>query len=148
MVGQCKVFTLKNVFTDHHVLTPLELREYIDFAPQRIYFITSPTSSSGAHCHFEERELFVMIQGQGVATVDDGGGLKEIPLKGPQNAIYVPNYVWHGFKDFSSDAIVFAVSSTNYCADRSDYLEDYAEFQRISAERLSGSGTKVEKNPR
>jgi uncharacterized RmlC-like cupin family protein len=52
-------------------------------------------------------------------------------MVGPTSAIYVPAFVWHQFKDFSEDAILLAISSTNYNPDRSDYIEDYEEFKKI-----------------
>ena len=124
-------YTLKNIQTPKSLMTPLELKDYIDFDVKRIYFISHPKSDTGAHCHFEEKELFILIQGTCTATIDRGNGIEDIRLEGPKNAIYVPNYVWHGFKDLSEDAILLAISSTNYRPDRSDYLEDYNEYLKI-----------------
>ncbi|HEX8932002.1 MAG TPA: FdtA/QdtA family cupin domain-containing protein, partial [Patescibacteria group bacterium] len=127
MNNKFKIFDLKNILTDALTMTPLELRDYIDFAVKRVYFITHPKDATSQHCHLEEKEFFIMIQGSCTAVIDQGAGLEEILLTGPQKAIYAANYVWHGFKDFSSDAIILALSSTNYKADRSDYIEDYDE---------------------
>ena len=66
-----------------------------------------------------------------MAVIDKGNGKEDILLKGPGDAIYVGNCVWHGFKDFSPDAVLVALSSTNYSPDRSDYIEDYEEYQKI-----------------
>ena len=122
---QFKKFKIQNIKTSNFLMSPLELKEYIDFEVKRIYFLTNITGNTGAHCHKQEKELFVMVQGKCTAVIDKGNGLEEIKLKGPSAAIYVGNYVWHHFKDFSSDAILLALSSTNYSADRSDYVEDY-----------------------
>ena len=64
--------------------------------------------------------------------IDRGQGLEEIAMNGPTSAMYVPAFVWHHFKDFSPDAILLALSSTNYSPDRSDYVEDYEEFKKAS----------------
>jgi mannose-6-phosphate isomerase-like protein (cupin superfamily) len=137
MAKQFKLFTLNNVDAPNFTMTPLELHEYIDFEVKRIYFVTNPkTGISGEHCHYKEEELFVLIQGSATAVIDKGNGKEEIPLKGAKNAMYVPNYVWHGFKKFSNDAILLAVSSTNYSNDRSDYLEDYNDYLKIRDEKL------------
>lgn len=130
------IYPLNTINTDTLIMTPLELKEYIDFSVKRIYFFEVKEGETGQHCHFEEKELFVMIQGKCTAIIDQGQGKEEIPFVAPKTALYVGNYVWHGFKDFSDDAILLAVSSTNYRADRSDYLEDYEEYVKIRDEKL------------
>lgn len=136
-----QVFTLKNIPTDSFTMTALELKEYLDFAVKRVYFITAPTGEykTGQHCHrAEEDELFVQIQGSSTIIVDDGHGLENIRLEGlsrpqadPQHAISIPHLVWHGFKDMSPDSIILALTNTNYDPSRSDYCEDYSEFQKL-----------------
>lgn len=132
-MAEFKVFTLKKIDTSRFVMSPVELKDYIDFEVKRVYFITKPTDKAGAHCHKIEQEFFIMIQGSCVAVIDKGNGLEEISMQGPISAMYVPPYVWHHFKDFSSDAILLALSSTNYNPDRGDYIEDYDLFKRRAA---------------
>ena len=117
-------------------MTPIELRDYIDFEVKRIYFITKPTADTGAHIHYEEKEMFILQQGTCTAIIDRGNGIEEMPMEGPKHGIYVPNYVWHGFKNLSENAVLLALSSTNYRPDRSDYLEDYTEYLKIRDEKL------------
>ena len=137
MAKQFELFTLNNIDASNFTMTPLELYEYIDFDVKRIYFITNPkTGHSSEHCHFAEKELFVILQGSATAVIDRGNGKEEIPFEGPKNAMYVPNYVWHGFKNLSHDAVILAASSTNYKTDRSDYLEDYDAYLKIRDEHL------------
>jgi dTDP-4-dehydrorhamnose 3,5-epimerase-like enzyme len=131
-----EIFKIHNIVNPRNTMTPMELKDYIDFDVKRIYYVTDPKTDAGVHCHFEEKELFIMIQGQCTAIIDQGNGLEDVILKGPSTAIYVPNYVWHGFKDFSSDAVLLALTSTNYRPDRSDYLEDYNEYLKIRDEKL------------
>lgn len=109
-------------------MSPVELKDYIDFEVKRVYFVTNVVSSTGAHCHRVEEEFFILLSGSCTAVVDRGNGLEEIAMVGPTSAMYVPAFVWHHFKDFSSDAILLALSSTNYNPDRSDYIENYEDF--------------------
>jgi mannose-6-phosphate isomerase-like protein (cupin superfamily) len=132
MVKEFKIFELKKIETPKFIMSPAELKDYIDFPVKRLYFITKPTSPTGAHCHKVEEEFFILVQGNCVAVVDRGQGFEEIPLAAPISALYVPNFVWHHFKDFSPDAVLLALSSTNYNPDRSDYIEDYEEFKKAS----------------
>lgn len=130
-----KRFTLKNIPTPNFLMTPLELKDYIDFDVKRIYFLSSAQGEkiTGSHCHTnDENELFIMIQGSCTMVVDDGNGLKDVPLEGPKEAIYIPRLVWHHFKDISDDAVILALTSTNYDPDRSGYCEDYEEFKKLT----------------
>ncbi|MEK7189497.1 MAG: FdtA/QdtA family cupin domain-containing protein [Patescibacteria group bacterium] len=126
-----QIFQLKKIDTPKFVMSAVELKEYIDFEVKRVYFITGIKASTGAHCHKIEQEFFILEQGSCVGVIDTGDGLKEIKMEGPTSAVYVPSLVWHHFKDFSPDAVLLALSSTNYNHDRSDYVEDYSEFKKI-----------------
>jgi dTDP-4-dehydrorhamnose 3,5-epimerase-like enzyme len=72
-----------------------------------------------------------MVNGSCTAIIDRGNGKEDISLDQKGDAIEVGNYVWHGFKDFSDDALLLAISSKRYTPDRSDYIEDYEEYQQI-----------------
>jgi uncharacterized cupin superfamily protein len=125
-----KQLEIKKIQAPNFIMSPAELKDYIDFEVKRVYFITKPTGNTGSHCHKEEIEFFIMVDGSCTAVVDRGNGLEEFELEGPISALYIGNYIWHHFKDFSSDAILLALSSTNYNTDRSDYIEDYEEYKK------------------
>ena len=127
-----KKLEVKKIQAPNFVMSPLEFKDFIDFEAKRIYFISNPTGPTGSHCHLNELELFVMITGSCTAVIDQGNGLEEIKLNAPIDALYVGNYVWHHFKDFSPDAVLLAVSSTNYNPNREDYIEDYEKFKEVT----------------
>ncbi len=120
---------LKTLTNERATYSFCELKDYIDFEVKRVYFIQDCKEATGQHCHLEEKELFIMSKGSCVAVIDQGNGKEDVPLNAPGDAIYVGNYVWHGFKDFSDDAVLLALSSTNYSDDRSDYIEDYEVYK-------------------
>lgn len=126
-----KKLQLKIVQNERATYSFAELREFIDWEVKRVYFIQDCKEATGQHCHKIEKEMFVLQKGSCVAIIDRGHGKEEIPLDGPGDAICVGNYVWHGFSDFSSDAVLLALSSTNYNPDRSDYIEDYGEYKKM-----------------
>lgn len=135
-----KLFELLGIESKNnsYILTPLELKDYIDFEVKRAYFISNfKTKETGQHCHFEEKELFVMVKGDAIAVIDQGNGKEEIKLEGGKSAIYCANYIWHGFRNISDDAIILALSSTNYSPNRKDYLENYDEYLKVRDEGLS-----------
>lgn len=131
---QFQKITLRTVPGRGYSLTPIELVEILPFAPKRVYYLTSFESgaATGQHCHKVEEEFFIQVRGMSTAVIDRGQGGEEVRLTGPSEAIYVPNLVWHGFRDVSYDAVILALSSTHYDPSRSDYVEDYEEFKRIS----------------
>ncbi len=122
-----KIKTLQN---DKAAYGFVELKDFVDFEVKRVYYIHNCKQATGQHCHKEEKELFVMQAGICTAIIDSGAGKEDVRLE-TGDAIYVGNYVWHGFKDFSEDAMVLAMSSTNYMEDRSDYVEDYGEYKKL-----------------
>jgi len=126
-----KKLQLKIVQNERAVYSFAELKEFIDFEVKRVYFIQDCKEATGQHCHKIEKEMFVMQRGSCVGIIDRGNGKEDFPLGGPGDALYVGNYVWHGFKDFSADAMLLALSSTNYNPDRSDYIEDYEEYLKV-----------------
>lgn len=133
-----RLFTLKNIPTPNFLMTPLELKDYIDFEVKRVYFISHPQGEkhTGSHCHTDtETELFICLQGSATIVLDDGHGLEEIKLAGLKDAVYIPRLVWHHFKNLSDDAIILALTSTNYDPERKGYCEDYQEFKKILKEK-------------
>lgn len=131
-----KQFEVDKFDAPNFIMSPVELKDFIDFDAKRVYFITDIKNEkqSGAHCHKIEKELFIMIKGTCTAIIDKGEGQEEIHIEGPTTALYVGEYVWHQFKEFSDDAVLLAISSTNYNPNRSDYIEDYEEYQRVIKE--------------
>ena len=125
-----KKFAISKFKTDSYNLIPLELKDFIDFEVQRIYFIDSKKQDAytGAHSHFVEKELFIVVKGSCVIQIDEGNGLCDIKLV-ENECIYIMNNVWHHFEKMSSDCLITALSSTNYNPDRSDYVEDYDKFK-------------------
>ncbi len=126
---------LKKIQAPNFIMSPVELKDHIDFEVKRVYFITKPNGNTGSHCHKIEKEFFILQNGACTAVIDKGNGLEEIKMTGPTSALYVGEYVWHHFKDFSADAILLALSSTNYNSNRSDYIEDYEEYKKAISKK-------------
>lgn len=137
MEKRFRCIEVKKIPTSRFVMSPIELCDVIDFDVKRMYFISGATAPTGAHCHLVEEELFVLVSGTCTAVIDRGQGLEELPMTAPTSAMYFPAYVWHHFKDFSKDAVLVALSSTNYSSDRHDYIEDYEEYLRIRHEKIT-----------
>lgn len=108
-------------------LFEIDAATYVDFEIKRVYYLTDLKGNTGEHCHYMEKELFVMATGSCVAIIDRGYGKEEIEMD-QGDGIYVGNYVWHGFKNYAPNSVMLALSSTKHNPDRSDYLEDYEAY--------------------
>lgn len=134
------LFDLKSFLgqTKNYYLTPIELKDFIDFEVKRIYYLNRVNDDgvfTGAHCHHNEKELFIILSGSATLVLDRGQGLEEITLTTNQS-VFIDNYIWHHFKNISKDTIILALSSTNYSSDRSDYIENYEDYLKIRDEKL------------
>lgn len=134
---QCKIFNLKSFNSHGFNLTPIELKDVVPFEVKRVYYLVQQDGeSTGEHCHKIEEEVFIQVKGTSTIVIDRGNGKEEIELASSGSAIYLPAYNWHGFKKPSDDCVILALSSTNYSADRSDYIDDYGEYLGVRDEKL------------
>ncbi len=136
---QFKQLNLETFTSKGYALTPVEFKDVVPFEVKRLYYISDfkDGAQTGEHCHFVEEEVFIVARGSVTAVIDRGQGKEELELKGLGDAVYVPNYVWHGFKNASADCLIIALSSTNYRADRSDYQENYNEYLTVRDSHLA-----------
>lgn len=133
-----KKFILPTRSDQRFSLTPIELKDYIDFEVKRLYYLYDIKEASSQHCHKIEHELFICAAGAFSAVIDQGKGLEELLMR-PNEAILVPAYVWHGFKDAAEGALIIALSSTNYNPSREDYIDNYEEYINLRREGQFGT---------
>lgn len=120
------------------MMNPAELKEFIpqaEFVAKRVYWLKDikGEAKSGQHCHTDdENEIFIVIKGTVDMVLDDGSGMETVNLT-QNNIVWVPRLVWHGFEKLSPDAIVLALTSTNYDPERKGYLDDYKKFQELTS---------------
>lgn len=138
MKKEFRQWQLKTFSGKGYHLTPVELKDQTPFEVKRMYYITRFESEvqTGDHCHKVEEEVFIQALGTSILILDRGNGKEDVVMN-EGDAIYVPNFVWHGFKSPSSDCIIIALSSTNYSVDRSDYVENYDEYMTFRDEKLA-----------
>ncbi|MEA3305115.1 MAG: FdtA/QdtA family cupin domain-containing protein [Patescibacteria group bacterium] len=149
------------LFVEHY-------KENVPFEVKKTYFLFggSLATASGQHCHYKEEEVFVCLRGSvQFITIDEQGQDVLIDMQ-PGDAVYVPNYAWHGFPVVGPDSVVVALSSEHYAEDRSDYLEDkqcfldnkyYQKYKKqeinifdvwnLEKKRIHGSQRKVNVKP-
>jgi dTDP-4-dehydrorhamnose 3,5-epimerase-like enzyme len=127
MIGY-RLIDLKTFTDSRGSLTPLELSEFINFPVKRVYTVHHNLTTRGGHAHIVEEELFFLASGKAVCALNNGSEWIRIEMEANREAIYVGEMIWHQFEDFSEDACLVALSSTNYNPSRQDYIEDFNQF--------------------
>lgn len=107
-------------------LTPIELKDYVDFPVKRVYFLTDVVASRGGHAVKGEKKIYVCQKGSLKARFHDGNEWIEFELNGPDDGIIMNEMCFRDFSDFSPDAVLMAISSVNYVPE--DYIYDLGEF--------------------
>lgn len=107
-------------------MTAIELKDYVEWEAKRVYFLTDVTKPRGGHAVRGEKKMYVCQKGTVKARLHDGEKWHEFSLSGPDDAILMSGMCFRDFYDFSSDAVLIAISSVNYVPE--DYIYELEEF--------------------
>lgn len=123
--------TLKTFTDERGSLTPVELRDFVDWPVARVYYLTDVTGSRGGHCVKGEKKIYICQKGVAKCRFHDGGvggksGWQEFELKGPSDGVLMEGDYYREFHEFAPGTVLLAVSSVNY--DPKDYIYDLNEF--------------------
>ncbi len=116
----------KSFKDERGILTAIELKDYVDWPVKRVYFLTDVTMPRGGHAVRHEKKIYVCQKGTVKARLHDGEKWNEFELHGPDDAILMNEMCFRDFYDFSSDAVLLAISSVNYVPE--DYIYDLEKF--------------------
>lgn len=106
-------------------LTAIELKDFVDWEPKRVYYLTDVTGARGGHAVRGEKKIYVCQKGSVKARLHDGKEWREFELK-PGDGILMNKMCFRDFYEFSPEAVLLAISSVNY--DPKDYIYDFNEF--------------------
>lgn len=111
-------------------LVALEQGVEFPFDVRRIYYIwgTEKTAIRGRHAHRKLKQLVVCLAGSCDFTLDDGVSRTAFRLDTPTQGLYIEDFVWREFTNFSGGCIVMVLASEHY--DSTDYIKDYNQFLR------------------
>jgi hypothetical protein len=107
-------------------LSVVEIKDFVDWTPKRVYYVTSVKADRGGHAVRGEKKIYVCMQGEMTARIHDGKKWHEFQMHGPDDAIVMNETCWREFKDFSFGAVLMAISNMNYEKDK--YIYDFEEF--------------------
>jgi dTDP-4-dehydrorhamnose 3,5-epimerase-like enzyme len=101
------------------VLTVLD--QVIPFQIERLFYIYSVDDSErGGHRHIETYQAAICIQGSCTISNHDGEQLEVFELDSPSKCLILEPTDWHIMHNFSPDAILLVLASTQF--DPSDYI--------------------------
>ena len=99
------------------------LDEAIPFQIKRLFYIYGVDNSArGGHRHHQTIQAAICIQGSCTIINDDGDTIEHIRLDEPKKCLILETQDWHVMTDFSADAILLVLASTNF--DAADYIYD------------------------
>lgn len=122
-------------FTIHgdHAGCLVALEKGLDFSfdIKRIYYIwdTVRDAIRGRHAHRNLKQVIICLAGSCDFTLDDGHERVTYHLDCPSTGLYVENFVWREFTNFSQGCIVMVLASEHY--DTTDYIRSYEEFMEL-----------------
>ena len=114
-------------------LSFVEQNNHIPFEIKRTYWIYDVPGgeSRGGHAYKTTDEFIIAISGGFDVTVDDGKEKKTFTLNRSYYGLYVPKGLWRTMENFSTNSLALELANTIY--DRSDYIENYDDFQELKS---------------
>lgn len=112
------------------ILVPIEFKD-LPFVPQRIFYVTNVPAGEirGQHAHYQTEQILICLKGYIKVGIHDGD-LWNTSFIGPNESIYIKKMEWDYQQFLTGNDILLSICSTNY--DKSDYIEDFKEFLRIT----------------
>ena len=109
--------------------------DHVPFVPARFFTVYKVPGKDvrGENAHLACQQFLVGVAGSLSVLVDDGAAREEVVLDSPSAGLYIPPMVWSVQYRFSEDAVLLVFASHAY--DAADYVRDYEQFLRLSAER-------------
>ena len=125
-------FFLKKIEDPDGTLIPIEFKN-LPFEPKRIFIVSDvpAVTERGHHAHYETQQILICLKGQIIVKLYDGKDLQQILLN-PKEAVFVDKLIWDSQVFVTGNDILLSICSTPY--DKSDYIEDIAQFERIKNE--------------
>lgn len=99
------------------------LEKVLPFEIKRMYWIYGVPKDSirGGHGHRKTIQASVCISGScSVSVYDQGGNKTDFILNNPKRCLILEPNDWHTMQEFSSDALLLTVASTEY--NKEDYF--------------------------
>ena len=112
-------------------LSVIEGNEHIPFDIKRAYWIYDVPGGMyrNGHAFKHQDEFIVALSGSFDVVLNDGKQETRYHMARSYYGLYVPHMTWRMIDNFSTNSVVYVLSSEKYDAD--DYIEDFTEFIQL-----------------
>ena len=109
-------------------LTFVEEDYHIPFKIKRTYWIYDVPGGEqrGGHAFKDQEEFIIALSGSFDVVINNGEVAEHFHLNRSYFGLYVPKGLWRHMENFSSNAVVMVLSSTNF--HESDYIRNFSEY--------------------
>lgn len=130
----CRIIELPKIMDPRGNLTFIEGGRHVSFDMKRVFWIYDVPGGEmrGSHAYRTNHELIVAVSGSFDVEVDDGREMRRFSLNRSYYGLYIPPMHWRSLLNFSTNALCLVLASGSF--DEMDYLRDYAEYRKLSAE--------------
>lgn len=131
-MGSAAVHLLTEVKDARGSLVAGEAPAQVPFTPVRFFLVTGVPAGTarGGHAHRRCHQYLVAAVGTVEVAWEDGTNSETVTLEGPGRGLHLPPLTWASERYISPNAVLMVLASEPY--DRSEYIEDYDEFVRLS----------------
>lgn len=114
----------------------------VPFVVKRHFLVFNVPSPEvrGQHAHLRCHQMLYCLQGSFRVVVDDGKNRAEFLLDDRRTGLHIPPLTWAVQYRYSPDAVALVLASHPY--DPSDYVRDYDDFLRRTADRAKRPRTR------
>ena len=102
----------------------------VPFEINRIFYIFGKGNVGtvrGKHSNRKSEFVLFNVKGKSkVKTIDENKNEVVYELNEPNQAVYLPKYVWKEMYDFTEDSVLMVL--TNEYSDATEYIRDFDEF--------------------
>lgn len=128
-LAPARLLTLTTAVDGRGVLDAAEL----PFEARRVFVLHDLVDGAarGEHANRATHELIVCVAGAITATVDDGGGERDLRLDSPTRALHLPPLAWVRLHDHAPGTILVVAASTHF--DPDDAIRDRDEHRRLTS---------------
>lgn len=126
-----KIIQLQKICDPRGNLSVIEGCTDIPFEIKRTYWIYDVPGgmSRFGHAFKKQEEFIVALSGSFDVVLNDGSEETRYHLSRSYYGLYVPPMIWRSIDNFSTNSVVFVLSSELY--DPSDYIEDFDSYKNL-----------------
>jgi hypothetical protein len=109
-------------------LTFIEEERHIPFEIKRVYWIYDVPGGEqrGGHAFKEQQEFVIALSGSFDVIINNGENESRYHLNRSYFGLYIPNRLWRHMENFSTNAVVMVLSSTEFS--EKDYIRSYDDY--------------------